>query len=144
MKSATLVLGILLCSFSAFAVTLGNGAIEGVLVDEKGAPAGHALVTAATADQEIFFVTRTDAMGRFVFRSVPAAKSVMIVASRELTAGSQMKRVTIDVDASKTTKVNLSLGTPLENFCSCICPWDPEKIWSRDAGDCSNCPSCKL
>ena len=144
MKYATLVLGILLCSFSAFAVTLGNGAIEGVLVDEKGAPAAHVLVTAATADQEIFFVTRTDAMGRFVFSKVPVARSVMIVASRDVTAGAQMKRVTIDVDASKTTRVNLSFGAPLANLCSCGCPWDPEKIWSIDIGDCSNCPSCKL
>jgi hypothetical protein len=141
MKYVAMAFGILLFALSSFAGTLPNvGSLEGVLVDENGAPAADVVVSAAR-DSEVYFFTRTDATGRFVFKALPPGP-VMVVAGRYVDAGSQTKRITVDIEASKATRVNLAFGVPLANFCSCTCPWDPTKIWSIDAGDCSNCPDC--
>jgi hypothetical protein len=143
MKYVTMVFGILICALSSYAGALPTvNSLEGRLVDEQGAPAADVVVSAAT-DADMYFFTRTDAAGRFVFKALPPGP-VTIVASRYVTAGSQTKRITIDVNPTGTTKVSLALPIPLENFCSCNCPYDPEMIWVGSPEGCGNCSSCKL
>ena len=132
--------GILLCALPTFASGPAlAGHLQGQLVDEHCLPAANVLIMAATYDKEVF-TARTDALGRFSFQALPSGE-ILIVASREVTAGSQTARTTADLRQAKSASVTLSLPVPM-NFCSCNCPWDPRRIWSIDAGDCSNCPSC--
>jgi hypothetical protein len=106
----TIFLLLALCVAPAAFAQSDTGSVRGAVMDEKGAAVANADVTITNADTGYSRSVKTDAIGNYVFQSVPIGRYTLMVAATQGFQTFHEKDIILHVNDNLTFNAKLTVG----------------------------------